>query len=71
MKMIWNAEDIRPGRRFTKKGTEEIWIIGYRTDVNNYEARYVSIAENDGMITKNHTKEELAEILNKNGYVPI
>ncbi len=68
----WKTEDIRPGRRYTKKDTEEIWIIGYRTDADNYEARYVSISENDGMVTSPpHTKKDLAEILNENNYVPV
>jgi len=69
---IWKAEDIKPGRRYTKKHTEEIWLIGYRTDADNYEARYVSVSENDGLVTSPpHTKAELAEILNENNYVPV
>jgi hypothetical protein len=71
MTIIWEAKDIKPGRRFTKKDSEELWIIGYRTDSDDYASRYVSISENDGMVTKNHTKEELAAILNENGYVPV
>jgi len=68
----WKAEDIKPGRRYTKKDTEEVWIIGYRADaVVNYKARYVSVSENDWMITSPYTKEELAGILNENGYVPM
>jgi hypothetical protein len=69
---IWKAEDIRPGRRYTKKGTEEVWTIGYRADaVANYKTRYVSVSENDGMVTHPYTKEDLAGILNENGYVPV
>jgi len=68
----WRAEDIKPGRRYTKKDTEEVWIIGYRTDSDDYEARYVSVSENDGMVTSPpHIKEELAEIFNENNYVPM
>jgi hypothetical protein len=68
----WETEDIKPGRRYTKKDTEEVWIIGYRADADNYETRYVSVSENDGMVTTPpHTKEELAVILNEYGYVPM
>jgi hypothetical protein len=71
MKMIWNAEDIRPGRRLTMNGTEETWLIGYRADADDYEARYVFVSEDDGMVTSSCTKEELAGILNEYGYVPV
>jgi len=68
----WKIEDIRPGRRYTKKDTEEVWIIGYRTDSDDYEARYVSVSENDGLVTSPpHTKKDLAEILNETNYVPV
>jgi hypothetical protein len=69
----WRAEDIKPGRRYTKKDTEEVWLIGYRTDaVANYEARYVSVSENDGLVTSPpRTKEDLAKVLNEDGYVPV
>jgi hypothetical protein len=68
----WEAEDIKPGRRYTKKGTEEVWTIGYRADaVANYKARYVSVSENDWMVTHPYTKEDLAGILNESGYVSV
>jgi hypothetical protein len=68
----WKAEDIKPGRRYGKKGNKEVWIIGYRADaVVNYKARYVSVSENGWMITSPYTKEELAGILNENGYIPM
>jgi hypothetical protein len=68
---IWEAEDIRPGRRYSKQHIKEIWLIGYRADADDYEARYVSVSESDGMVTKPYTKEELAAILSEGGYVPI
>ncbi len=71
MRIIWEAEDIKPGLRHSKKHTKEIWIIGYRADADDYEARYVSVSESDGMVTKPYTKEELAVILSEGGYVPI
>jgi hypothetical protein len=68
---IWEAEDIKPGRRYSKSATGEVWLIGYRADADDYKACYVSILENDGMVTSPYTKEELARILNENGYVPV
>jgi len=69
----WRAEDIKPGRRYTKKDTEEVWIIGYiyRADVDNYGACYVSMSENDWMVTSPYTKEKLAAILSEDECVPI
>jgi len=67
----WETEDIKPGRRYSEKHTGEIWLIGYRADANDYKARYVSISENDGMVTSSYTKEELVVILNKHGYMPV
>jgi len=71
MKIIWEAEDIKPGLRYSKNHTKEVWIIGYRADADNYEARYVSVSENDWMVTSPYTKEDLAKILNESGYMPV
>jgi len=70
MKIIWEAEDIKPGRRYINKDTG-IWLIGYRADADDCRARYVSVSENSGRVTSPYTKEELAGILNENGYVPV
>jgi hypothetical protein len=51
MKVIWEVEDIRLGCRYTKKDTEEVWIIGYRADADDFTARYVSISESNWMVT--------------------
>lgn len=71
MKIIWGAEDINPGRRYSKKNIGETWIIGYRSDTDDDVVRYVSISENDGMVTIPYTKEGLAEILTEYGYIPV
>jgi hypothetical protein len=73
----WQAEDIKPGRRYTKKGTEEVWIIeemfviGYHNS-DEYKSCYVSVSENGGRVASlPYTKEEMAAILNENEYVPV
>jgi len=71
MKIIWEAEDIKTGRRYSKKNIRETWIIGYRSDTDDDVVRYVSISENDGMVTTPYTKKGLAEILTGNGYIPV
>jgi hypothetical protein len=70
MKIIWEVEDIKPGRRYINKDTG-IWLIGYRADADDCRARYVSVSENSGRVTSPYTKEELAGILNENGYLPV
>ena len=70
MKVIWKAEDIVPGRRYSKEGIKEEWIIGYLS--NNYgDNRYVSISDQDGMVTAGTDKESLAARLTEGGYIPV
>jgi hypothetical protein len=71
MKFIWEVEDIKPGRRFTHTGAEEIWLIGYQVDSDDYKARYVAVLENTGMVTTPTTKKDLAAKLNEGGYMPV
>lgn len=74
MKVIWEEEDIRPGRKFVKTGsrkdTKDIWMIGYlcKTTTGN---SYVSISMTDGLCSELVEKKELAEILNKQQYTPL
>lgn len=70
MKFIWEAKDITPGRRYSKGSINEKWIIGYLLHCN-MEDKYVSISDQDFMVTKGHTKEELAKILTENEYMPV
>lgn len=70
MKVTWEAEDITPGRRYSKPGIGEKWIIGYISDMNG-QTRYVSVSEHDGMVTEPRTKERLAQVFTENGYMPV
>lgn len=70
MKAIWFAEDIITGQRYFKPGTKEVWIIGYRPDLDGV-TRFVSISLEDGMVTSPETREQIAECLTKNEYLPI
>lgn len=69
MKVTWEAEDIWPGRKYSKRNIEE-WIIGYLSCLE-WPVKYVSISLNDGMVTHPMTKDEFAEVLNREGYLPV
>ena len=70
MKVIWEVKDITPGRRYSKEGIGEKWIIGYLADQNG-AARYVSVSDQDGMVTASKTKEQMAIDLTECGYLPV
>ena len=70
MKVTWQEEDIITGRRYGKPGCNETWAIGYLSWVNINQA-YVSISNQDGMVSEATSKQGLAEYLNKFGYLPI
>jgi len=70
MKVIWGAEDIKPGRRYSKHGIEETWMIGYISAVDG-PVRYVSVSDQDGMVTEPSTKEDLARSLTEHDYLPM
>lgn len=70
MKIIWEEGDITPGRRYSKVGLGENWIIGFLQDAMR-DARYVSISDRDGMVTLPCTKQEMAVMLTREGYLPV
>lgn len=70
MKVEWEAEDIVPGRRYGKEGLREKWVIGYLSFADGQE-RYVSISDQDGMVTEPKAKEQMARNLTENGYLPL
>ena len=70
MKVTWEADDIKPGRRYSKPGIGEKWILGYISDMDG-PARYVSVSDQDGMVTEPRTKEQVAQVLTENGYLPV
>jgi hypothetical protein len=74
MKVIWEESDIFAGRRYTKLGTTEIWLIGYRVDITapkNAAKRYIQISLSDGMCCAEGTAAQLAPALTEQGYIPI
>ncbi|XAI95975.1 hypothetical protein [Microcystis phage Mwe-JY26] len=75
MKVIWEAEDIIPGRRVSVRKSSEVWLLGYDASIannNGTSARYCMVSLEDGVvIVKNSTKTELAEHLTTHLYLPI
>ena len=71
MKVTWDAEDINPGRRYRKNIDSEEWIIGYLSGSASGSSRYVSISTRDGLVTDPQTKEQLAQLLTENNYLPV
>ena len=70
MKVTWEAQDIKPGRWYSKPDISEKWIIGYLPNAP-VEKRFVSVSAQDGMVTHTSTSEELAEQLTSGGYYPM
>ena len=69
MKVIWEAEDIRPGRQYKMPGTKEVWMIGYEADRD--KGMYVSVSLSDGMVSYEEKAVDFAESLNVAGYMPM
>lgn len=70
MKIVWEAEDIKPGRRHGKPGRAERWIIGYLPAMDIRSARYCEISLADGAIQGPFSRQELAHGLNECGEMP-
>lgn len=76
MKLIWEPEDIEPGRRYSRPSLGETWLIGYVVEVSSGtrhapEARYVSVSLKDGLTTPPKTAEDLANELTLGMYLPL
>lgn len=70
MKVEWEESDIVTGRKYSKKGISEIWMIGHVTHLFG-AGKYVSVSLSDGMVTDVFTKEDLAKDLTEGEYVPL
>ena len=70
MKFIWEASDIKPGRKYGRADISERWMIGYLGALGGDKPRYVSVSTIDGMVTDASGREELARELTEHGYVP-
>lgn len=69
MKYIWEAEDIKPGVRYTQKGITEVHMIGYMASRIGHQ-RMVSISLEDGMVQDPKEAAEWAEMLTVHNYIP-
>ena len=83
VKYTWEKEDIKAGRYVIRNsspyGSDNISYaasccskIGWRADVSG-DKKYVLISIEDGMVLKEHTKDELVDKFNRedNGYRPV
>ena len=71
MKFIWEPDDIKVGRKYSRPDITEIWLIGYIPSVDSTGPRYVSISMEDGMVTGGLTANVLSAGLTRNNYVPV
>jgi hypothetical protein len=70
MRVGWEDEDIKPGRRFKGRSGSEVWMIGYICDEK--ENIYTVISLSDGLVnSKLKTRSEVAGFLNKNSSLPL
>lgn len=69
MKVEWEADDIKPGRRVGNPTRNERWIIGYLATVHT-EERYVLISLSDGLTKPPVTKGRMAIQLTEDCEIP-
>lgn len=71
MKIIWETEDIKTGRRFGHPTSSEGGIIGYDSREEDGQSKYVLVSLSDGMIIcAPTTKFLIAKLLSDEGYQP-
>lgn len=70
MKIVWEAEDVVPGRILRYPHSPGDWMIGYLSDEAKDKDKFVLISMVDGMVKMTSTKEELAERLNASEMKP-
>lgn len=66
MRVTWEVDDIRGGRRVVRRGTSEVYIISYTGSDNAY--CLTSLV--DGLVLPARTKAALADMLNQHDYIP-
>jgi hypothetical protein len=71
VKLTWEPDDVKFGRKVQKPGTSEIWIIGYPAGTNAREPRYSFVSLSDGMIGAPYHKDDFAKALTAGGYFPV
>lgn len=71
MKYVWEACDIKPGRRVDTHNRGEESIIGYDPRLlTNEPERYALTSMDDGQLTYRGTLVEMVSWLNKSGHRP-
>lgn len=71
MKFIWEESDIKTGRIYTRPDIHEDWMIAYLSDIDpDNLAKYTSVSLSDGLIIKASTREDMAQMLTENEYIP-
>ena len=70
MRVGWEEQDIKPGRRFKGRSGSEVWMIGYISSKGDNQFTVVSLS--DGTVNgKLKTRGDVAEFLNKNMDLPL
>ena len=69
MKFIWEEQDIKVGRKYSRSDINEVWMIGYMAGKSS--CGYVSISMDDGLVTESNSKEGLASMLTEEKYIPV
>lgn len=71
MRVGWEEQDIKPGRRFKGRSGSEVWMIGYIISAEESN-QYTVVSLLDGMVNgKLKTRGDVAEFLNKNMDLPL
>jgi hypothetical protein len=70
VKIQWEPDDIRTGRRSRKPGCHETWVIGY--EVIDERDRLCVISILDGMVARSRmSAAEVARYLTEAGHHPV
>lgn len=64
----WEPQDIKGGRRLRRVASEP-FVLGYIVSESS-DQKYVLIDLRDGAVMKTHTKAQMAQNLNAQGYKP-
>lgn len=68
MRYEWEANDIQPGVRYTRKDISEVHMFGYMAA--REDRLLVSISLDDGMVQPPQTADEWAAMLTRARYEP-
>lgn len=71
MRFIWEESDIQVGRKISKIGIQETWMIGYLPAKGSQE-HYTLVSMSDGMVAQEQglSVPDLLVLLNKDCMLP-